>query len=651
MIRKLGMSVAVLAAMAACAGSGPVERALAFERNVGGAVPAMIKVADATGQSVSELTGAVGDSGYGAYLAGRHAEGMSDFGAAATLLDRVLEENPEDPRLIRRAFLANVNAGRFERAVELARKIDSQSPIGMGLATLIESADALKRGDYAEAARLADAAERTGLSRYAAPIFAAWARAAAGETDAAIEALSEIDADSGFGPLLALHTGLIQKQAGRLDAALRTLTPVMPDSVGPDSVGPDSSPTDEAPTDGAQTNGGDDAAGSDMGGEGEAAARAEAVARMPVRMVRAYARVRLANGAPAAEVLAMMRDYDGANPGVTIIERDIAALEADGTLEDLVVGPAAGVAEGLYHLASSVQRQAEGIALGYGRLAVFLDPGMELSRLLVSEILESRGRHAEAIEELRMVPESSDYAWSAQLAVADNLIELDRDAEAAAHLERMATTRPDDIDALMKLGYLMRLRERFDEGADVYARVLDRIETIRPEHWLVLYYRGITLERTDRWPEAEDAFLKALDLKPGDPYVLNYLGYSWVDKGMNIDRAKEMIRDAVAQRQNDGYIVDSLGWVQYKLGNYEEAVRHLERAVQLRPQDPVINDHLGDAYWRVGRRLEARFQWDRALSLDPDEELVETIDDKLDSGLETDPESGVGAESDGAEAN
>ena len=128
----------------------------------------------------------------------------------------------------------------------------------------------------------------------------------------------------------------------------------------------------------------------------------------------------------------------------------------------------------------------------------------------------------------------------------------------------------------------------------------------------MFYFRGICYERSKQWPQAEADLKKALQLYPDQPLVLNYLGYSWIDQGVNLDEGMNMIRRAVEQRPDDGYIVNSLGWANFRIGNYDEAVKELERAVELKPDDPTINDHLGDAYWRVGRVLEARFQWSHA---------------------------------------
>ena len=134
-------------------------------------------------------------------------------------------------------------------------------------------------------------------------------------------------------------------------------------------------------------------------------------------------------------------------------------------------------------------------------------------------------------------------------------------------------------------------------------------------NWVMFYFRGICYERSHQWPKAEADMKKALELFPDQPLVLNYLGYSWVDQGVHLDEGMDMIRRAVEQRPDDGYIVDSLGWAYFRTGNYDEAVKNLERAVLLKPDDPTINDHLGDAYWRVGRTLEAHFQWSHAEGL------------------------------------
>ncbi len=135
----------------------------------------------------------------------------------------------------------------------------------------------------------------------------------------------------------------------------------------------------------------------------------------------------------------------------------------------------------------------------------------------------------------------------------------------------------------------------------------------------------------------------ALKLYPDQPHVLNYLGYSWVDQGINLDEGMRMIRRAVEQRPDDGYIVDSLGWAYYRLGNYDEAVKHLERAVELKPDDPTINDHLGDGYWKTGRFLEAQFQWSHAKDLKPEPEELEKIEQKLKAGLAEETSSAADA--------
>ena len=248
-----------------------------------------------------------------------------------------------------------------------------------------------------------------------------------------------------------------------------------------------------------------------------------------------------------------------------------------------------------------------------------------------------------AVDAYRSIPAGSDYAWAAQLRAASGLADLDRQDEAIAALNAMADERPGRIDAASALGDAFRMDERYEEAAAAYDMAIGRLAIVEDRHWRLFYVRGIAFERLGEWPKAEADFLRALELEPDQPLVLNYLGYTWVEQGRNLDEARTMIEKAIELRPDDGYIVDSLGWVAYRLGDFEEAVYQLELAVELVPGDPIINDHLGDAYWQVGRLNEARFQWRRVLTLEPEDELADQIRRKLADGLS------AGAEADEAE--
>ena len=187
------------------------------------------------------------------------------------------------------------------------------------------------------------------------------------------------------------------------------------------------------------------------------------------------------------------------------------------------------------------------------------------------------------------------------------------------------------------MGSLQRSAKKFEDAAASYDKAIELVGTPDRSNWTLFYFRGICFERAKQWPKAEADFKKALELFPDQPLVLNYLGYSWVDQGVNLDEAFKMLRRAVDLRPSDGYIVDSLGWAHYKLGHYQEAAEELEKAIDLKPADPVVNDHLGDAYWRVNRRIEAHFQWNHARDMRPEPEDLPNILKKIEFGLPDEP--------------
>jgi Flp pilus assembly protein TadD len=258
---------------------------------------------------------------------------------------------------------------------------------------------------------------------------------------------------------------------------------------------------------------------------------------------------------------------------------------------------------------------------------------MVLAQLLLADVLSAQNKPELSLSALAEIPQSSPYWWSARLRIAANLELLDRTDEAIDQLKEMAAEEPTRAGADMQLGDLLRGKKRFTEAVEAYDEAVQRFAAAgMPERWSLYYSRGIALERSGQWPRAEADLRHALELKPDQPLVMNYLGYSWIDRGENLERGLQMIQKAVELRPEDGYIVDSLGWAHYRLGDYPSAVQYLEKAIELVPEDPTINDHLGDAYWQSGRPFEARYQWRRALQFGPQDDEIKPIQAKLDGG-------------------
>jgi Flp pilus assembly protein TadD len=277
------------------------------------------------------------------------------------------------------------------------------------------------------------------------------------------------------------------------------------------------------------------------------------------------------------------------------------------------------------------------------RLGAYLDPKNDTIQLVIGQLYDTSEQHELANAVYDAIPATSPIKPMAVVRVADNLDAMGNRPEAIRRLSNIVTTNPNDVDAISVLGDLLRSDKQYEKAADTYSKALAITGGKTPGDWRFYYVRGIAFERSNQFPRAEKDFLTALDLNPNQPQVLNYLGYSWVDKGLNLNRALDMIQKAVQASPNDGYIIDSLGWAYYRLGRYADAVTQLEQAATLRPNDPEINDHLGDAYWRVGRKLEAKFQWNVAYSMDTEGNVKARVAPKLKGGLDAAPKDGESA--------
>jgi tetratricopeptide (TPR) repeat protein len=521
---------------------------------------------------------------FGAYLAGRHAQDVRDYAAAASWFEKALASDPDSAELINRTFLMETAEGRFDRARPLAAKVIGIDPTD-ALANLVLLVDRLQAGDQAGALAHAEALPQDGLHRFVGPLALAWTRMASGDLAGAEEAMQGLDKFNGFAPLKYFQLGLLHDFAGKAAAAEEDFQQVL----------------------------------------------AEA-GQLNWRLTDALANFYERHGrADLADDL--YQRFIRENSGSEIAE---AALARKSPVPlPLLDSAQAGLAEALFDLASVVnQPESVDLALLYDRVALAVRPDFGLAQLLLSDILSAQNRAEESLAVLAKIPPSSPYAWPARLRRAANLDTLERSEEAIEELRSMAADEPARAGALMQLGDLLREKKSFAEAVDAYDEAMRRLAAAgMPERWSLFYSRGIALERSGQWQKAEPDLLHALELKPEQPLVLNYLGYSWIDKGENLQRGLDMIQKAVSLRPEDGYIVDSLGWAYYRLGDYSGAVKYLEKAIELVPEDPTINDHLGDAYWQSGRATEARFQWQRALQFGPTEDEIKPIEAKLDRGL------------------
>jgi tetratricopeptide (TPR) repeat protein len=352
-----------------------------------------------------------------------------------------------------------------------------------------------------------------------------------------------------------------------------------------------------------------------------------------LRFADAYARA-LAAGSDLAGATKVYEDFSAVIPHHPLIERALADLKANQALDPLVHSAKEGAAEALYGLGSAGSRQGDELpALVYLRLSLYLRPSSDLTAVTLASLFEQLKQGDQVIAAYQLVPASSPLKMGADIQIALELDGMGKTDEAMRRLTEIVAARPHDVEALSALAELQRSAKKYVDAAATYDKAIAAIGIPQRDNWTLFYFRGICYERSKQWPKAELDFKKALELNPDQPLVLNYLGYSWVDQGLNLEEAFKMLRRAVELRPNDGYIVDSLGWAHFKLGQYAEATETLEKAINLKPSDPVLNDHLGDAYWRVNRRIEAHFQWNHARDMGPEPEDLPPILKKIEVGL------------------
>ncbi len=548
----------------------------------------LVALAAATAATPAPGSKAIGpelaDSQPGNYLAALIASDDRDTASAEVYYRAALSVDPRNPDLLERAFAATLANGDEAGADSLAERLVARDP-NNSMARLMIAVQAIQKGQYAVARTQLSIGDSPRSRDVTTALLVAWCYAGQADLRHALDILDRVR-DPAVAAFRDYHGGLIADLLGNPVEARRRL---------------------------------------------KAAYDAD---KNSLRFAEAYAYF-LATHGDLDGAKKIYTDFSVLVPHHPIVERALATLNAGKALDPVVHDAKDGAAEVLYGLGGAGSRQQgdEIPSLIYLRLSLYLRPSNALAAVTLANLFDQLKQPERAIAAYQLVPATSPLRDGADIQSALELEALGKPDEAMKRMTEIVAERPQDVDALSSLAGLQRAAKKYAEAAATYDKAIAAVGIPQRENWTLFYFRGICFERDKQWPKAESDFKRALELVPDQPLVLNYLGYTWVDRGVNLEEALKMLRRAVELRPDDGYIVDSLGWAHFKLGQFAEAAQTLERAIDLKPADPVLNDHLGDAYWRVNRRIEARFQWNHARDMGPDPEDLPAILKKIKYGL------------------
>ena len=522
---------------------------------------------------------------FGGYLAGRYALSTKDFDAASTYLSRAIEDDIENPELLNGLISVQVSLGDIGAAKISSDNLDLLG-VQTQLSNMVKIAIQLRNRDFDNAKQQIE--NEQGINPLLDKIVTGWAFADEGNFENAETIFDEIGKGSSLAQFSQMQKASMLAAYGRYESALNTI--------------------------------------------GNLEKNSNRIS-IDARALKVQLLLKLDNKEEATEYFSKIFG-DGVNSDAANLRMQVEDHPNAYSIEESL-SLEAGIAYAFYAIADILKDDADpNTALLYVRLAQYLNENSQKAILLAADLLEQMGQYDLAVEEYAKISPSSSYFLSSELGRVGALRDGGK-TEAALEVLYYLSREFSDIGIVHNsLGDFLRREERYSEAKIAYDRAVDIYRENNNVSWVVLYARGITHERLQEWDKAESDFRNALTINPDQANVLNYLGYSLIDRGEKLDEAMTMIEKAVSLQPESGYIVDSLAWGLFKLGQYETAIPHMEKAAELMPVDPIVTDHLGDLYWAVGRQLEAKFQWRRALSFDPELKDATRIREKLRIGLD-----------------
>lgn len=527
-------------------------------------------------------------SQYGSFAAATLAQSDSEFAASAKFYLQALQNDPESKFVADQAFFQLLHAGRLDDAAGVAVDIATakEQRKSDDLVSILYVLEAFKRNDWTTVRQRVKQVQMDGFAGLMSPLLEAWSYVAEGDFAAAERSMAPMAVDQRLKPIADEHRAYMLDHLQNYELA-QTQYLLLANAARPVSLQPFVS----------------------------------------------YAHM-LARTGRIQEARSFMGKQAKRFNNNRFLLREGMLIAAGRSPSQPTASPRGAVGGMFYRLAGEFSRgSSPQAAIVYLRIASYLTPEVADIYFMLGTLMDQLEKPQAAVQVYAAVPASSALRAAADERLINALIRAGRSSEAEDRLRTALRDNPRNAYFLTSLGDILREREDFPEAILHYDQAISLNGEAGRSDWFSYFARAVCHEKLDDWPKAEADFLMALEISPDEPSVLNYLGYSWIDRGMRVVEAKGLIEKAVKQRPEDGFIIDSLGWVNFLTGDYNEAVKQLEKAVRIEPDDVTINHHLGDAYWRVGRRIEARFQWQHAIDSSPDAEELSELLNKLDMGL------------------
>ncbi len=524
---------------------------------------------------------------YGPFLAASQAQQDAHHRDAAKFYVEALESDPSSAFVAERAFFQLLYSGQVEKAAEVATSLIEQ---GDGteddLIRMVYVLAAYKGQQWPEVRERLAEHLNTGFGNLISPILSGWSHAAEGNVDKGHEALKSLSSHLRYNSLADEHSAYMADYTGNFDEAEKRYVAVI-----------------------------------------------NSKRLLSVQPIIAYGHM-LYQAKQRKKALDMLVEQAKKHNSQAYLVREGRNITLGKKPTQLAASPIGAASMMLFRFGIELeQNNAPQSAIIYLRLAQYLAPTVEETHFRLGDLFVKSENIEEAIASYNLISSESrlfSLVESQKITAYRALGKLDL---AEALIRKALIKTPNDTQLLINLADILQVAGNHADAVIFYTKAINNMKQKGRVVWYAYFGRGFSYEQLNDWPSAEADLMSALQSNPDEAVILNHLGYSWIDRGMRIEEAKGMIAKALALQPKSGAITDSMGWVLYLTGEYDEAVTYLEKAVRLEPDDATLNSHLGDAYWQVGRKIEARFQWQHALDSDPSDDVRKELVEKLEIGL------------------